>query len=81
VCSVQNGVLLTKEFHTLFDLGYVGITPELRVRVSPRLRDTWSNGKRYYAFDEHPLQQVPARPDLRPSPEALRWHLERRFRA
>ena len=31
---VQNGLLLTKEFHALFDEGYVAVTPDYEVRVS-----------------------------------------------
>jgi len=40
---LQNGLLLTKEFHALLDLGLVGINPESRVRVSPALRSRWKN--------------------------------------
>ena len=48
---VQNGLLLTKEFHALFDAGYVTVTPEHRVRVSRRLREDWQNGHRDYPHD------------------------------
>lgn len=71
---VQNGLLLTKEFHTLFDRGYVTVTPDLEVRVSSRLRTEWQNGKRYYAYDGQPLQAQPEGSGVRPSPEALDWH-------
>jgi hypothetical protein len=30
---LQNGILLTKESHTLFDLGYVTMTPDHVIRV------------------------------------------------
>lgn len=76
---VQNGLLLTKEFHTLFDLGLVGVTPDYRVRVSPALRARWHNGRRYYAYDDKPLVAVPERTEARPSPAALAWHLEHTF--
>ncbi len=76
---VQNGLLLTKEFHALFDAGYVTVSPDLDVRVSPRLREDWNNGHRYYAFDGRRLEVVlPER--LRPSTKALSWHAERVFR-
>jgi putative restriction endonuclease len=78
---VQNGILLTKEFHKLFDLGYVGITPEYEVMVSPRLRQDWMNGRRYYEHDRRPLAQLPDDPVLRPSREALAWHLDRKFKS
>jgi putative restriction endonuclease len=76
---VQNGLLLTKEFHTLFDRGYVTVTPDLRVRVSPRLREDWKNGRRYYPYDGQQLLQVPDSRS-RPNASVLAWHNERVFR-
>lgn len=76
---LQNGILLTKEFHALFDKGYVGITPDHRVLVSDRLHQDWENGRRYYAFRDHQLEQVPSDPRVRPSEAALEWHLEKVF--
>jgi putative restriction endonuclease len=78
----QNGLVLTKEFHALFDRGYVAVEPrddEYIVRVSPRLRSDWNNGRRYYAFADKPLAVVPKERALRPSKEALALHLEHRF--
>jgi hypothetical protein len=49
---IRNGLVLSKEFHTLFDLGYVGIDPDYKVHVSPRLYDEWHNGRRYYEYDD-----------------------------
>ena len=77
---VQNGVLLTKEFHALFDEGYVAITPDYRVRVSDRLRTDWQNGRRYYPYDGQQLLQLPDNPALRPSRDALAWHLAHVFK-
>ncbi|QDU65286.1 HNH endonuclease [Engelhardtia mirabilis] len=77
---VQNGLLLTKEFHTLFDRGYVTVTPELEVRVSTRLKAEWDNGVRYYAYDARPLRVFPGAVHERPAPEVLEWHGERVFR-
>jgi len=76
---IQNGLLLTKEFHTLFDRGYVTITPEHRVRVSPKIRERWTNGRRFYEFDDKPLRSVPMELHEQPSADALRWHNVRRF--
>ncbi len=36
---VQNGIALRVDLHRLFDAGLVGITPDLRVEVSPQLKD------------------------------------------
>jgi putative restriction endonuclease len=72
---VQNGLALTSELHTLFDRGYVTISPDYRTHVSPALRARWQNGRRYYAFDGAPLAKLPDDPDARPSVEALEWRL------
>jgi putative restriction endonuclease len=77
---VQNGLLLTKEFHTLFDLGYVTVTPDHVVRVSPSLSTDWHNGKRYYPYDGKRLVNLPHKTNLRPSASALEWHNEKIFR-
>lgn len=76
---LQNGLLLTKEFHALFDLGYVGVTPDYRVRIHPRIKARWNNGKRFYAYEGAPLAAVPRRAAERPSREALAWHMESVF--
>lgn len=77
---IQNGLLLTKEFHALFDQGYVTVTPEHEVRVSPRLRSEWANGHRYYPHDGQRLLVLPGAAAECPSPEVLAWHGERVFR-
>lgn len=76
---VQNGLLLTKEFHALFDAGYATVTPEYEVRISPRLRKEWDNGTRYYPFDGQLLRALPE-PSQRPSQEVLEWHAARCFK-
>jgi putative restriction endonuclease len=78
---LQNGLLLTKEFHTLFDRGYVTITPEHVIRVSPRLRSEWHNGRRYYPYDGQALVQLPEQEKNWPSKATLAWHNERVFRS
>ncbi len=78
--DVRNGLLLRSDIHRLFDRGYVTVTPDLRFKVSPRLRDDYDNGKTYYALDDRPIV-IPREPDLAPSREALAWHAEHRFLA
>lgn len=75
---VQNGILLSQEFHTLYDQGFIAITPDLKVRVSEQIRERWSNGKRYYAHHGQPIR-LPESAALQPSTAALEWHLKRRF--
>ena len=75
-----NGVILTKEFHALFDKGLVTIEPplahrsEYRVRVSRLIHERWKNGRRYNDFNGRPLVSIPDDPRLLPSREALEWH-------
>ncbi len=74
--------MLTKEFHALFDLGYVTVEPRggaYVVRVSDRLRADRRNGARYYAYADRELAAVPRDEALRPSAEALAWHRRERF--
>lgn len=76
---VQNGLLLAKEFHTLFDLGYLTVTPDFTVRVSETLHAEWSNGKRYYQFQGARLR-VPEDRGMQPSLDALDWHARKIYR-
>lgn len=77
---VQNGLLLTKEFHTLFDRGYVTITPDYRVRISKSLKRDWHNGARYYPYDGRALTAFPSVEVDRPSRKALEWHATHVFK-
>jgi putative restriction endonuclease len=77
---LQNGLLLTKEFHTLFDLGLLTVTPEYVVKVSSAVRENWSNGKRYYEYDDQKIR-LPAEVAARPSAAALEWHGSKRYRS
>jgi putative restriction endonuclease len=76
---VSNGILLRSDLHKLFDLGYVTVTPELRLLVSPKLKAEWENGREYYAHHGKPLQVHPTDPGNQPGAEFLRWHNENRF--
>lgn len=79
--DVRNGLLLRADFHRLFDAGLVSITPELRVKVSRRIKEEWFNGKIYYRLDNEPLSSVPIHPSMRPDPDRLDWHYRNRFQA
>jgi putative restriction endonuclease len=77
---VSNGILLRSDLHKLFDLGYVTVTPDLKLEVSPRLKTEWQNGREYYAHHGQPLRVQPADMASQPSREFLSWHNENRFR-
>lgn len=76
---VQNGLLLRSDFHTLFDQGYVTVTPELQLRVSPSLRTDFDNGAYYFGFDKEHLRS-PAQERDRPEADLLLWHGDVLFR-
>lgn len=78
--NVSNGILLRADIHRLFDKGYVTITPDLRLVVSPRLREEFSNGKTYYPLHGS-VVRVPEAEAHRPDPDLLRWHNENTFAA
>jgi len=75
---IDNGLLLRRDLHTLFDRGYLTVTPEMEVVVSKRLEDEFHNGKEYLQMSGHPLL-TPARPSDRPNPQFLDWHNQHRF--
>ena len=77
--EVRNGLLLRSDLHRLLDLGYVTVTPELRLEVSGRLRGDFENGRTYYPMHGTRVN-VPSDPRLRPDPNLLRWHNESAFR-
>jgi len=78
--SIENGLLLRSDVHTLFDLGYLTVTPELRVEVSHRIKEEWENGREYYAHHGKELIVVPERQSSRPGADFLQWHNESVFR-
>jgi len=75
---IDNGLLLRRDLHTLFDRGYLTVSPEMDVIVSKRLRDEFHNGEEYLAMTGHKLL-VPGRPTDRPNPQFLDWHNQHRF--
>jgi putative restriction endonuclease len=77
--EASNGLLLRRDIHSLFDAGYVTVTPDYRFEVSRRIREEYENGRAYYALHGSPVT-VPGAPRLRPDPMALGWHNETRFR-
>lgn len=75
----QNGLLLRRDIHALFDSGYVTVTPDLKFHVSRRIKDEFENGRHYYALDDQPMAP-PSSPSWSPDSRALHWHNNERFR-
>lgn len=77
--DVRNGLLLRADLHRLFDTGYMTVTPDLRIEVSDRLREDYSNGHTYYPLRGHRIH-VPCAANERPDGAFLRWHNASVFR-
>jgi putative restriction endonuclease len=76
---LDNGLLLRSDLHRLFDLGYLTVTSAGKLRVSPKLRETWLNGRVYYDLDGRDIR-LPKDEPLRPSNLFLEWHNDTLFR-
>lgn len=69
----SNGILFRRDIHSLFDAGYVTVTPDLRFEVSRRIREEFDNGRHYYALHGQPVDAPPLA-HQRPDRAALAWH-------
>lgn len=77
--SPSNGLLLRQDVHTLFDRGYLTVTPDFHLAVSRKIKEEFDNGKEYYALHGRSIL-LPESPDLWPSKEQLGWHNENVYR-
>jgi putative restriction endonuclease len=77
--EASNGLLFRRDIHSLFDAGYVTVTPDFRFEVSRRIKDEFENGRDYYALDGARIHP-PADASRHPDRAALTWHNEHRFR-
>jgi putative restriction endonuclease len=76
--EANNGLLLRRDIHGLFDAGYVTVLPDLRFAVSRLIREEFENGKHYYPLDGQQVE-APADAKQRPDPKSLVWHNEHCF--
>ena len=77
---LDNGLLLRKDLHALFDRGYMTVTPELRIEVSKRIKEEFDNGREYYRLHGQEMRP-PAERDMYPAGESLAWHNEKIFKS
>ena len=77
--EAQNGLLLRRDIHSLFDAGYVTVTPNLNFEVSRRIKEKFQNGRHYRALHGQRIS-TPHDASQRPDPDALTWHNEHCFR-
>lgn len=74
-----NGLLIRQDLHTLFDRGYMTVTPDHHIEVSSRIKQEFQNGKEYYALHGNEIR-MPRMLDRQPSVEFLQWHNENVYR-
>lgn len=78
--SLDNGLLLRSDLHTLFDLGYLTVDPDdRRIVVSRRIREEFENGRHYYALHGMPIAQ-PDEYISTPARDNLLYHAQAIFR-
>jgi putative restriction endonuclease len=75
----ENGLLLRSDLHTLFDQGYLTVTPKLELLVSRTIREEFENGRDYYALEGRQIR-LPGRGNPPPSADFLEWHANTVFR-
>lgn len=71
--AASNGILFRRDIHSLFDAGYVTVTPDLKFAVSRRIKEEFENGRHYYALHGQEIT-LPVRSDWHPDPAYLARH-------
>jgi putative restriction endonuclease len=79
VHEASNGILLRRDIHSLFDLGYVTVTPDMKFEVSRKIREEYENGRHYYALHGTGID-LPDDPHRHPDRSTLKWHNQFRFK-
>lgn len=77
--EICNGILLRRDYHTLFDRGYITIDKKYNIEVSRRIKEDFGNGKEYYEHHGKKLIILPDRSEQLPDPYFLEWHNENVF--
>lgn len=77
--SLDNGLLLRSDLHTLYDRGYLTVTTDNRIVVSKRIKEDYGNGREYYKMHGNELLILPEKHNDRPAKEYLEWHNENIF--
>jgi putative restriction endonuclease len=77
--DISNGILMRRDIHSLFDLGYVTISPDMKFEVSKKIREEFENGRYYYSLHGTEIER-PDDPSSWPDLAALSWHNDHRFK-
>jgi putative restriction endonuclease len=74
----SNGILLRKDIHSIFDLGYATVDTNHKFVVSDKVKEVFNNGDEYLRLHGKKLL-LPSRTADQPDPRFLQWHNENRF--
>lgn len=74
--EIKNGLLLRRDFHVLFDRGYLTVDTDYTIEVSKKIKEDFGNGKEYYSHHGQKLLVVPNIADQIPDKNYLEWHNE-----
>jgi putative restriction endonuclease len=74
----KNGLLLRRDIHALFDMGYVTVASDLRFNVSRRIKEEFENGRDYYKLHGQPIAPAVSS-NWSPDATSLAWHNEQRY--
>lgn len=77
--AINNGLLLRRDLHTLYDRGYITIDKNHTIEISKRIKEDFGNGKEYYAHHGKRLLVLPEKSDDKPSRQYLEWHNDNVF--
>lgn len=78
--KIKCSFFINTYLQTLFDRGLLTINTDNRIEVSSQIKETWGNGKHYYALYGQELQITPKSLANRPAPEFVEWHNAEVFR-
>jgi len=77
--DLSNGLLLRSDWHTLFDSGYITVTNDLKIEVSRRIKEEFSNCRGKHSNPGRSLKVLPKEFSQRPAKEFLEWHQTNRY--
>jgi len=77
--KIENGLLMRRDLHALFDTGYITVTPYYNIEVSRKIKEEFENGKDYYRLQGNNIR-LPDKSIYYPLQDNLRWHNENIYR-
>jgi putative restriction endonuclease len=76
--SIQNGILLRRDIHSVFDAGFATFDESCCFVVSPKVKEIFNNGHEYRKLHGKHLR-MPLKSEWNPSSEYLEWHRNERY--